>query len=67
MYHRHARALCIHRRDLSPRRDLIALDRPPRRRMVPTEAPSRLTELVRASADGDETAWNELVRRYASW
>jgi RNA polymerase sigma factor (sigma-70 family) len=30
------------------------------------EAPSRLTELVRASADGDETAWNELVRRYAS-
>jgi RNA polymerase sigma factor (sigma-70 family) len=28
-------------------------------------APYQLSQLVRASADGDESAWNELVRRYA--
>jgi RNA polymerase sigma factor (sigma-70 family) len=33
--------------------------------MVPVATESELTALVQASTKGDESAWNELVRRYA--
>lgn len=54
--------LCLHKR---VRRDLAVLDPLFGRRMVHMAAASDVSRLVRASASGDEAAWNELVRRYS--
>src|SRR5215469_3835272 len=55
-------ALCRHRRGTE---DLPVLDPPFGRRMVRMGGTSGVSQLVRASASGDQAAWNELVRRYA--
>src|SRR5215469_9896428 len=61
-YHRHRPAFCVYRRT----REHVAAPYPPlRRRMVRMGSTSRVGWLVRASADGDEAAWTELVRQYA--
>ena len=62
VYHRRTFVLRLHRR----RRGDPHVPRPPSggRRVHVADA-SEVSRLVRASASGSETAWNELVRRYS--
>lgn len=62
VYQRRHFALFLHRRDVH---DLATPDPLFGRRMVHMVEESDVGRLVRASANGAEPAWNELVRRYA--